>query len=123
MTWEERAIEQSSVERIAWPDLFHVACRSLEVMKQVISGLKVYPDNMLQEVHEARGVYASAEAKEFLKEKLAPLGGGYEDAYRIVQLACFNVFEPKNREEWMEIFSPDYLLQHEHYLYSQIIGD
>lgn len=194
VTWEERAIEQSSVERIAWPDLFHVACRSFEVMNQVISGLKVYPDNMLEEVYEARGVYASAEAKEFLKERLAPLGGGYEDAYRIIQLACFNVFQPEAQRlylrtsiassyegaknalkrlselkiqkplsienfilraelevhealeadektvhqynewlrmifsdpeeviEWMEIFEPEYLLQHEHYLFSQIIG-
>ena len=89
-TWEERAIEQSSVERVAWPDLFHVTAQSLKVMEMVLSDLKVYPDNMLQEIYESRGVYASSEAKEFLKET----GLSHEDAYRIIQLACFNVFEP-----------------------------
>ena len=89
-TWEERAIEQSCVERVAWPDLFHVTAQALKVLELVLSGLKVYPDNMLKEIHESRGVYASSEAKEFLKES----GLSHEDAYRIVQLACFNVFEP-----------------------------
>ncbi|MCX6797879.1 MAG: lyase family protein [Candidatus Falkowbacteria bacterium] len=94
ITWEERAIEQSSVERVAWADLFHVTVQALKVLSGVLEGLKVYPDNMLQEIHESRGVYASSEVKEFLKTKLADSGLGHEDAYRIVQLACFNVFEP-----------------------------
>jgi adenylosuccinate lyase len=89
-TWEERAIEQSSVERVAWPDLFHVTAQALKVMNLVLSDLKVYPDNMLQEIYESRGVYASSEAKEFLKTQ----GLSHEAAYRIVQLASFNVFEP-----------------------------
>jgi adenylosuccinate lyase len=88
-TWEERAIEQSCVERVAWPDLFHVTLRSLDVLTKVLKGLQVYPDNMLREVHESRGVYASAEAKEFLKAH----GFAHEDAYRLVQLACFLAFE------------------------------
>lgn len=96
-TWEERAIEQSSVERVAWPDLFHVTVQALKVMEMVLSGLKVYPDNMLREIYQSRGVYASSEAKEFLKEA----GLSHEDAYRIVQLACFNVFEPS--EEMLAI--------------------
>lgn len=91
-TWEERAIEQSSVERVGWPDLFHVVARSLSEMAYVLKDLKVYPENMLLEVYESRGVYASSEVKEFLKERIAEFGFGYEDAYRIVQLACFNVF-------------------------------
>jgi len=96
-TWEERAIEQSCVERVAWPDLFHVTCHSILVLKNVLSGLVVYPDNMLREIRDSRGVYASSEAKEFLKERLVRYGFGYEDAYRIVQLACFNVFAPSDR--------------------------
>lgn len=93
-TWEERAIEQSCVERVAWPDLFHVTCHSLKVMVRVLSGLKVYPENMLREIHESRGTYASNEVKEFLKQHFARLGLAYNDAYRTVQMACFNVFEP-----------------------------
>lgn len=89
-TWEERAIEQSCVERVAWPDLFHVAVYGLKTIKGVVSGLKVYPDNMLWEAINLRGCYASGEARDFLAAK------GIEDkeAYKIVQLAAFNVFEP-----------------------------
>ncbi len=92
-TWEERAIEQSCVERVAWPDLFHSVIHTLKTMTRIISGLTVYKDNMLQEIIDSRGTYASSEAKEFLKEKLCPLGFSYEDVYRLVQLACFNIFE------------------------------
>lgn len=99
-TWEERTIEQSSVERVAWPDLFHVTCRALSILNKTLVGLKVYPDNMLKEIYESRGVYASSEIKEFFKENLA--GSGLsdedilsnEDIYRMVQLAAFNVFRP-----------------------------
>jgi adenylosuccinate lyase len=100
-TWEERAIEQSSVERVAWPSLFHVTARSLSEMALVLQGLQVYPDNMLLEVYESRGTYGSSEVKEFLKDRMMPLGFSYEDAYRVVQLACFNVFELPS--EWLEV--------------------
>jgi len=93
-TWEERSIEQSCVERVAWPDLFHVTIRSLNVLNKTLSGLQVYPDNMLEEILQSRGVYASGEVKEFLKENTADYGLSNEDVYRIVQLAAFNVFKP-----------------------------
>ena len=96
VTWEERAIEQSSVERVAWPDLFHVTVQALGTMTKVIEGLVVYPDNMLREIIDARGTYASNEAKEFLVRHGATVGIGREDAYRIVQLASFNAFEPSS---------------------------
>lgn len=93
-TWEERAIEQSSVERVAWPDLFHVTARALSEMAYILGDLRVYPEAMLSEVYKSCGVYASSEAKEFLKERASTLGLDHEDVYRLVQLACFNVFEP-----------------------------
>jgi hypothetical protein len=94
-TWEARSIEQSCVERVAWPDLFHVLLRMLSVMTKVIQGLEVYPDHMLQEIIEARGTYASDEAKNFLGEKFAERGIDANEAYRIVQLASFCAFEPE----------------------------
>ncbi len=94
-TWEERAIEQSCVERVAWPDLFHVAIHSQKTLQRVIEGLVVYPDNMLKEIVENRGCYASSEAKEILKELGLPFGLTSEEAYRVIQLAAFNVFEPR----------------------------
>ena len=94
VTWEERAIEQSSVERVFWPDLFHVTVRAISVLDKVLKGLAVYPDNMLAEIVESRGCYASNEAKELLVELGLPIGLAREDAYRIVQLAARNAFEP-----------------------------
>jgi len=93
-TWEERDIGQSCVERVAWPDLFHVVIHCLETMNKVLAGLDVHPENMLMEIVESRGCYASDEAKEFIKEKAVPLGLAVSECYRIVQLAAFNVLEP-----------------------------
>jgi adenylosuccinate lyase len=95
-TWEERAIEQSCVERVAWPDLFHVVIHSLKTMTRVLKGLVVYPDNMLWEIIESRGCYASSEAKEVLRKLGVQYGLTTEDAYRIIQLAAFNAFEPSD---------------------------
>jgi len=109
-TWEERSIEQSSVERVAWPDLFHVTAYSLELMEKVLNGLVVFPDNMLLEIVASRGCYASSEAKEFLNEHGLVLGINTEGAYRIVQLAAFGAFEPSRevaelRKEISQSFS------------------
>lgn len=93
-TWEERAIEQSCVERVAWPDLFHIVLHSLKTLTGVLDGLVVYADNMMWEVVDSRGCYASGEAKDFLRERVAAFGLASEDAYRMVQLAAFNAFEP-----------------------------
>jgi adenylosuccinate lyase len=89
ITWEERAIEQSCVERVAWPDLFHVVMQSYKNMIKILSGLQVYPDNMMQEIIMSRGCYASEDAKDWLKERVADFGLMHEDAYRLVQAASF----------------------------------
>jgi adenylosuccinate lyase len=94
-TWESRDIGQSCVERVAWPDLFHVTLRMLSVMTRVVEGMVVYTDNMLKEIVASRGTYASDEAKNFLAEELGKRGVEAEVAYRIVQLASFDVFQPR----------------------------
>lgn len=91
VTWEGRSIEQSCVERVAWPDLFQVVMNCLTKMDKVLNGLTVYPDNMMLEIVDSCGCYASDEAKELLKE----FGVDSDDAYRIIQLAAFNAFEVK----------------------------
>jgi adenylosuccinate lyase len=90
ITWEERSIEQSAVERIAWPDLFHVVMNSYKNMGKVLKDLQVYPENMLKEIENSKGCYASEDAKDWLKQKGSQFGLKHEDAYRIVQLAAFN---------------------------------
>ena len=95
-TWEERSIEQSCVERVFWPDLFHVTIRAVKNLDKVINGLVVYPNNMMTEIIESRGCYASNDAKETLLELGLPFGLTREEAYRIVQLASHNVFDPSD---------------------------
>lgn len=101
LTWEERAIEQSSVERVNWPDMFHLVVRALKGLTTVIQGLKVYPDNMLLEVVDSRGTYAAAVAKDMLAEMCYPFGMDPEDCYRAVQLATFNAF--RLPDEWKAV--------------------
>ncbi len=96
VTWEERAIEQSSVERVFWPDLFHVTLFALKNILRVTRGLVVYPDNMITEIIESRGTYASSTAKELLTEVGAKIGLSRENAYRLVQLAAFTAFNPSH---------------------------
>jgi len=68
-------------------------------MTRVLKGLMVYPDNMLQEIVDSRGCYASSEAKEVLRKLGVQYGLATEDAYRIIQLAAFNAFEPLTEEK------------------------
>lgn len=106
VTWEERAIEQSSVERIAWPDLLHVAVHATKTMNTVLQGLAVYPDMMLREIINSRGCYAAAGAKEFLRHHVTAYGLGSEEAYRMVQLAAFNVFAPNEQAKAIRLHPP-----------------
>ncbi len=91
-SWEGRDISQSSVERISWPDLFHVAVHALETITKVVDGLVIYQDNMLREIVASRGTYATTKAKGLLADWLAPHGIGADTAYRIVQAASSEVF-------------------------------
>lgn len=90
LTWEERAIEQSCVERVAWPDLFHVVMFTFQNMTKVLKKLQVFPDNMILEIYNSHGCYASEDAATLLKE----YGLVDKEAYRIVQLAAAIVHEP-----------------------------
>ncbi|MBU2564603.1 hypothetical protein KKA23_03430 [Patescibacteria group bacterium] len=110
-TWEERSIEQSCVERVAWPDLFHVVVRSIKVMTKILTGLRVYPDVMIQEIIESRGCYAAGEAKEVLRELGVEFGLTSEEAYRIIQLAAFNVFRSTKMAQEIRESPPTSLIE------------
>lgn len=99
VTWEERSIEQSSVERVVWPDLFHVVMQSFKNMTKVVSKLQVFQDNILLEIINCKGCWASEDAKEWLMKVGEPYGLTYEDAYRIVQLAAENVHAVSGRRK------------------------
>ncbi len=101
VTTENRTIEQSSVERVIWPDLFHTVIRSLKNMEFILSDLQVFADHMLQEIVESRGCYAASEAKEVLKTLGLPVGLTSSEVYLAVQLAASNAFEPSRQERYV----------------------
>jgi hypothetical protein len=81
----------------------------LSVMTKTIGNLSVYPDNMLREIVDSMGTYASDEAKNFLAEHLGQRGIEADVAYRIVQLAAFNVLQPRGFWSAVRRASPENL--------------
>lgn len=107
VTWRERAIEQSCVERNAWPDLFHVFCHSVDTLTKVLTNLEVYPDHMMREIVDNHGCYASGEAKEFIRDSFAVRDLSVEDAYRAVQLVSFRVCAPSAKDLALRLNPPN----------------
>ena len=80
--WHERDISHSSVERVIWPDAFHIAAYMLETMHRIVSGLVVSPDAMKSNLDKTRGLVFSQRVLLGLVEKH---GVAREEAYSIVQ--------------------------------------
>ena len=79
--WHERDISHSSTERMMLPDCSATLHFMLREMTAVISGLGVYPDNMVRNMNVYGGVVFSQ------RVLLALVDGGMsrEDAYQVVQ--------------------------------------
>ena len=80
--WHERDISHSSVERVIWPDAFHIAAYMLETMHRIVSGLAVSPDAMKTNLDKTRGLVFSQRVLLGLVERH---GVAREEAYSIVQ--------------------------------------
>jgi adenylosuccinate lyase len=80
--WHERDISHSSVERVIWPDAFHIAAYMLETMRKIVAGLTVSPESMRKNLGVTRGLVFSQKVLLGLVE-----GHGLprEEAYAIVQ--------------------------------------
>jgi len=87
--WHERDISHSSVERIIFPDACHILHHMLRKMAWLISGLVVYPDNMLANMDKVRGMYFSQAVLLALTEA----GMTREDAYARVQACAMRVWD------------------------------
>ncbi|MBH51854.1 MAG: adenylosuccinate lyase [Chloroflexi bacterium] len=79
--WHERDISHSSAERIILPDSCLALDYIIDISKYVISGLKVFPENMLRNLKLTKGVVFSQ------RVLLALLDAGMsrEDGYEIIQ--------------------------------------
>ncbi len=87
--WHERDISHSSVERIIFPDACHTLHHMLKKMTWLISGLVVYPENMLANMEKVRGMYFS----QAVLLELTEIGMTREDAYARVQACAMRVWD------------------------------
>lgn len=96
ITKEERDIAQSSVERVALIDMFHIAINALNNIIYVVNGMVVYRDHMMDEIIAMRGTEWAEAAKEFLVRHGFDYGITRDIAYAIVKQASHQAFYPMN---------------------------
>ncbi|MDR0956688.1 MAG: adenylosuccinate lyase [Endomicrobium sp.] len=89
--WHERDISHSSTERIMFPDASIILHYMLVRMKNLLTGLNVYPNNMLINLDKTKDVVFSGTVLLSLIDK----GISRETAYAIVQTAAFNARDNK----------------------------
>ena len=80
--WHERDISHSSVERIIWPDMFHLIHYMILTISNIIRDLQINKDKMLDNINLTNGLLFSGRILVALVEKE---GLSREDAYSIVQ--------------------------------------
>ncbi len=81
--WHERDISHSSVERVMFPDTFHLAYYMATRMEQLVSGLVVFEERMLANLEATSGLVFS----QSILLELVSRGMERDAAYRIVQEA------------------------------------
>jgi adenylosuccinate lyase len=87
--WHERDISHSSVERVILPDSTILLDYLLVRFREVLEGLRVYPENMRRNLHATRGVIFSQQ----VLLSLAKAGASREAAYRMVQRNAMRAWE------------------------------
>lgn len=90
--WHERDISHSSVERIVWPDMFHLINYMMKIMDRVISGLVVNPDKMMENIDITKGLLFSGRVLINLVEHE---GISREEAYAIAQENAMKCWDTK----------------------------
>ncbi len=87
--WHERDISHSSVERGIAPDATVTLDFALNRLANVVEKLVVYPENMMRNMNQFRGLVMSQRVLLALTQK----GVSREDAYRLVQRNAMKVWE------------------------------
>jgi len=87
--WHERDISHSSVERIILPDSTTLLDYMLHLLRKLVDGLLVYPENMKRNMEITGGLYASQAALLMLTER----GLARQDAYEAVQRAAMKTWK------------------------------
>jgi adenylosuccinate lyase len=87
--WHERDISHSSAERIILPDSCILLDYMLDKLRELVSGLQVYPDRMLQNLGLTKGLYCSQSILLALTRK----GAERKQAYEAVQRASMKTWK------------------------------
>ncbi|MDD2366638.1 MAG: adenylosuccinate lyase [Desulfuromonadaceae bacterium] len=87
--WHERDISHSSVERYIAPDATVALDFSLRRLNGLIKNLVVYPENMMKNLNQMKGLVFSQK----ILLDLTQSGVSREDAYRLVQKNAMKVWE------------------------------
>ena len=85
--WHERDISHSSVERVILPDSTILVNYLLNKMTNVLGNLCVYPDRMLKNIGQNKGIIFSQR----LLLKLISKGLTREDSYRLIQSSALKI--------------------------------
>jgi adenylosuccinate lyase len=87
--WHERDISHSSAERIILPDSCLAVDYMLSIFTSIMTGLKVYPENMRRNIELTQGVIFSQRVLLALIDKGLPRG----QAYKLVQDNAMRAWE------------------------------
>ncbi|MBX3096724.1 MAG: adenylosuccinate lyase [Fimbriimonadaceae bacterium] len=89
MTWHERDLTNSSLERIVFPDTFQLADFMIHRMNRILSGLNVLPENMLRNMRQMGDLVFS----EHVMVALIAKGMTREAAYKVAQRNAAKAWE------------------------------
>ena len=133
--WHERDISHSSVERIIGPDATVLLDFMLNRAIGLIQNLVVYPENMMRNLNQMRGLIFSQR----VLLKLAEAGASREQAYSLVQRNAMKVWEEGkdfqqelladaevtgflSADEIKEAFDLGYHLKHVDTIFTRVFG-
>jgi len=99
--WHERDISHSSVERVILPDSTILVDYLLEKTTKLVEMMFVYPERMIENLNQMKGLIYSGQ----LLLDLVNKGAAREDAYRWVQRNAMQVWE--TREDFKTLVERD----------------
>jgi adenylosuccinate lyase len=114
--WHERDISHSSVERVIFPDVFHLSLYMIRRMTGLLRNLQINKDQMKRNLEASQGKVFTSHALLFLIEK----GWSRDAAYGVIQKHSLNlkpgqtlqeclIADPDlariSRKDWAQVFS------------------
>jgi len=134
--WHERDISHSSVERYIAPDATVALDFSLRRLNGLIKNLVVYPENMLRNLNQMKGLVFSQK----ILLDLTQSGVSREDSYRLVQKNAMKVWEEGKdfqtelladpevagalgKDKILESFDLGYHLKHVNTIFKRVFGE